>query len=154
LIQVPSWTPNGGRGFTIPKNLDKYKLLLEHDLAKRYAEGKVVILPLALRREQELLQHIYISPLVIAPKAGKLLRVCLNLSFASRQQTTVFPSYNDGVDTEGAYLDSYPDDPLPSLVTICTVMNRQRRYWSNRYPVLGWVHRRHGVSVPTVRCNY
>ena len=58
LIQIPTWSPNGGRGFTIPNNLDKYKLLLEHDLAKRYEDGKVVILPLALCREHDVMRHV------------------------------------------------------------------------------------------------
>ena len=66
------------------------------------------------------MQHVHISPLVIAPKAGKLSRVCLNLSFTSRVLGETFPSYNDGVDTERAYVDHYP----------------QRRYWSQRFPQL------------------
>jgi hypothetical protein len=82
------------------------------------------------------MQHVHISPLFIAPKAGKLSRVCLNLSFTSRQHDELFPSYNDGVDTERAYASYYPHDPLPTLVTICTMMNRQRRYWSKKYPTL------------------
>ena len=82
------------------------------------------------------MRHIHISPLVIAPKAGKLSRVCLNLSFTSRRHNEIFPSYNDGVDTDRAYADHYPHDPLPTLVTICTMMNRQRRYWSAKYPNL------------------
>jgi hypothetical protein len=76
LVQVPTWSPNGGRGFTVPKNLDNYKLLLEHNLAKRYEDGKVMILPLALCREHDLIRHVHFSPLVIAPNAGKLSRVC------------------------------------------------------------------------------
>ena len=157
LIQIPTWSPNGGRGFTIPNNLDKYKLLFEHDLAKRYKDGKVVILPLALYREHDVVRHVHVSPLVIAPKADKLSRVCLNLSFTSRQHNEIFPSYNDGVNGERAYADYYPHDPLPTLVNICTMMNRQRRYWSKIYPTLasldGSTHRRHGISVPTVRSD-
>ena len=136
LIQTPTWCPNGGRGYTVPKNLDDYKLLLEHDLAKRHGEGKVVILPHALCQEHDIMRHIHVSPLVIAPKSGKLSRVCLNLSFTSRHRTEIFPSYNDGVDTDRAYADHYPHDPLPTLVAICTMMNRQRRYWSTIYPDL------------------
>ena len=100
LIQISTWSPNGGRGFTIPKNLDKYKLLLEHDLAKRYEDGKVVILPLALCREHDVVRHVHVSPLVIGLNAGKLSRVCLSLSFTSRQHNEIFPSYNDSVDTD------------------------------------------------------
>ena len=130
----------GGRGFTIPKNLDQYKELLEHDSAKRHEDEKVVILSLALCQEHDIMRHIHVSPLVIASNAGKLSRVCLNLSFTSHQQSEIFPSYNDGVDTERAYADHYPHDPLPTLITICTMMNRQRRYWSRKYPALASLH--------------
>ena len=73
------------------------------------------------------MRHVHVSPLIIAPKAGKLSRVCLNLSFNSRQHNKSFPSYNDGVNTERAYVNHYPHDPLPTLVTIHTMMTRQRQ---------------------------
>ncbi len=60
LIQLPTWAHNGGRGFTIPKILDKYELLLEHDLTKRYEDGKVVILPLARCQEHDIMRHIHV----------------------------------------------------------------------------------------------
>jgi hypothetical protein len=82
------------------------------------------------------MRHIHVSPLVTAPKAGKLLRVCLNLSFTSRRHNEIFPPYSDGVDTERAYADHYPHNPLPTLVIIFTTTNRQRRYWSEKYPNL------------------
>jgi hypothetical protein len=79
------------------------------------------------------MRHVHVSPLVIASKAGKLSRVCLTLSFTSRQHDELFPSYSDGVNMERAYANYYPHDPLPTLVTICTMMNRQLRYWSKKY---------------------
>jgi hypothetical protein len=90
------------------------------------------------------MRHFHVSPLVVAPKAGKLSRVCLNLSFTLRQHDDIFPSYNDGVDTERAYADDYPYDPLPTLVTILVEEISGPR-------VLRWLHCRHGFRVPAVR---
>jgi hypothetical protein len=92
-----SWVIAGATLREFNCSLDKYKFFLEHDLAKHYEDGKVVILLLALCREHDLMRHVHVSPLVIAPKGGKLSRVCLNLSFTGRQHDEIFPSSNDGV---------------------------------------------------------
>jgi hypothetical protein len=66
------------------------------------------------------MRHVHVSPLVIAPKTGKVSRVCLNLSFTSRQYD------------ERAYASHYPHDSLQ-------MVNRQRRIWSKKCTTLAFL---------------
>jgi hypothetical protein len=55
----------------------------------------------------------------------------LNLPFTSRQHDELFPSYNDSVDTERAYANYCPHDPLPTLVTVSNEAGRRNITFRN-----------------------
>jgi hypothetical protein len=136
-IQLPNWKPNGGLGCKMDSSRNqKYSYLLHHDLACLYEEGKVVILPLQECRNANIMHFFHVNPVVIAPKPLKLSRVCLHLSYSSTYQGQIYPSYNEGVDIAVAHSQHFPQDPLPTLKDLCTMIGGQRRYWSGLYPEL------------------
>ena len=114
----PSFTPNGGRGYSQSKSYQDHRECCNQHMFKLRAEGKAIILRWdALTPSEQALFHL--NKLQLAAKTGKPEgRCCLNASSVIRYNGESIMSLNEGMDL----IESdkyYPPTVLPTLADIC-----------------------------------
>ena len=114
----PSFTPNGGRGYSQSKSYREHRECCNQHMFKLRVEGKAVILKWdSLSAAEQALFNL--NKLQLAAKAGKPEgRCCLNASSVVRYKGEVIMSLNDGMDLDASD-KYYVPTVLPTLADIC-----------------------------------
>jgi hypothetical protein len=121
-FMMPHFKPNGGHECSVGGSYLKYRPLCNDALLQLVREGKALAFSKDALAEAGALDQLHLSPLVWAPKTGKVKgRTCLNLSKSSRN----FVSVNDCVDTD-ASKGTYRMPYLPLLPDIAEMACRRR----------------------------
>ena len=121
-FMMPHFKPNGGHECSVGGSYLKYRPLCNDALLQLVREGKALAFSKDALAEAGALDQLHLSPLVWAPKTGKVKgRTCLNLSKSSRN----FVSVNDCVDTDASKV-TYRKPYLPLLPDIAEMACQRR----------------------------
>jgi len=125
-FMVDEFVPNGGNECPFGPSYKAYKPICNDNMVKLAKKGRIVAFTLDELIKRGLITELHISPLLWAPKTGKVNgRVCLHLS----KRSSTFESVNYSVDDIRANM-AYPLKPLPLLPDLCELACQQR----DQYP--------------------
>ena len=126
------YVPNGGRECQFGASYKKYRPICNENLLNLVKAGRAVAFSLDALKESGLITELHISPLLWAPKSGKIKgRVCLHLS----KRSSTFESVNYSIDDIKCDL-AYPLKPLPLLPDLCEMACQQRDQFQGE-PIAG-----------------
>ena len=119
---VQGFTPNGGNECPFGPSYKKYMPICNENLLNLVKAGRVLAFSRDALEEKGYMKDLHISPLLWAPKSGKVKgRVCLHLS----KRSVTFESVNSSVDDVSSDM-RYPMRPLPLLPDLAEMACQQR----------------------------